>query len=163
MNPAIFALLYQSALGSIRRDGNSADWNEIANRLKSMVPGLQNVNPATWYNIVRSAFNANAQANALSDASTTNLPVSSYPIDRTIPAGADRFAYRVDVSWVDGQGRRDSTQVIVRSPVQLPAEDVWAQAISDVMNHVQETGTNPKDGRGQSGYRAEIVSAGRSY
>lgn len=161
MDEATYALLFASALGSIRRDGANVDPREVSERLRDSNPAFAGMNLTEFRRIFDRAYATAAQAGTMNDATTVVEPISSYPIDPTIGPGQPRLAWRVAVKWDDGRGNKGETLVYVRSNESQTAEDVYAAAIRDVMLGIQESETPRGEPRGTPDYSAHIITGGR--
>lgn len=141
------ALAYTSATASIRqhystpgRAGTEPDLDEIARRLFNSRrtaggpgdPG-ERATLRDYQTIVGRALRGYRAAAALRDDAGSRPTRAGTPENRGIPAGVDRYEYRVVVSREGfGPGQGPETVVIFRTTERLTASEATARAISSV-------------------------------
>lgn len=161
MDETTYSILFNSALGDARRLGTDFDVSTVAQRLRSMNPAFANLPYMDFVRIAQAAQRTNAWAGSVTDDPTRIHPVREYPTDPTIPDGAERFAWRVVVTWDDGAGNRGETLVVVRTDVNISADMARHLAQNQVALGTQESTTNLSVRPSTSSMTSYIVSVGQ--
>lgn len=163
--PSIAQRLYLQALGAARQAGVRYDPVAFAQSLYARRGNLTN-SFLDFLNTARSAGRAQQAGFNMRGLGTQALRTRQHPIDPTIPAGGDRFRYRVVIFDQQGVGQSAfSTVINVDSRTPMSEDDIINLAIQTAQVQHGTLNESPRARQTQAPqvWAAAIIAAGRAY